>query len=79
MYGQAIREANLNSNLVGFRDRSQVLQIARVGELVDHAHGILCVIDDVSDYCWPDESGSTGYDDTVHDCPEMLLSGKRSV
>ena len=51
---------------VGFRHRRQVLQIACVGELVDHTHGILSVVDDVPDYCRPDESGSAGYDNAIH-------------
>ena len=50
----------------GLRDRREILQIACVGELVDYAHGIRRVVDDVPGYCRPDESGSAGDDDTVH-------------
>ena len=51
---------------VGFRDRGQILQIASVGELVDHANGIWRVVDDMSGYCRSDKSGSAGHDDAVH-------------
>ena len=51
---------------VGFRDRSEIFEIAGVGELIDYADCIRCVVDDVSGYCRPDESGSAGDNDTVH-------------
>ena len=51
---------------VGLRDRGEVFQISGVGELVHHAHGIRCVVDDVSGDSRPDESGSAGDDDAVH-------------
>ena len=41
--------------------------ILLVGELVNHAHGILCIIDDVPRHGRSDESGAAGDDDTVHD------------
>ena len=43
-----------------------VLQITSIGELVDYAYGIWCVIDDVPGHCRPDKSGSAGYDDAIH-------------
>ena len=52
---------------VGFRDWSEIFQIACVRELVDHAHGVRCVIDDMPGHCRPDESGSAGDDDAVHE------------
>ncbi len=58
---------------VGFRDRSEVFKIARVGELVHHAHGILCVVDAVSGNCRPDESGSASDDDAVHEVKNLWL------
>ena len=46
---------------------SLVLLISGIGKLVDYADGIRCVVDDVPSHGRPDESGSAGYDDTVHD------------
>ena len=52
---------------VGFRDRRQILQISCVGKFVDHADGVRRVVDDMPGHCRPDESGSAGDDDAVHD------------
>ena len=60
----------------GACDGSQVFDVAGIRELVEHAHGIRSVVDDMPGHCRPDESGSAGHDDAVHDCPEILLSGK---
>ena len=51
---------------VGFRDGRQILQIAGVGELVDHADGVRRVVDDMSCYGRLDKSGTASYDDTMH-------------
>ena len=51
---------------VEFRDRREVFQIASVDELVDDAHGIRRVVDDVPGDCRTDESGPAGYDDSIH-------------
>ena len=51
---------------VGFRDRCRILQISCVGALVNYAHGVRRVVDDVPGDCRPDESGSAGDDDAVH-------------
>ena len=58
------------------RDAVEILEIARICELVDYADGIRRVEDDMPRHSRSDESGAAGYDDAVHDCPEMLLSGK---
>ena len=50
----------------GLRDRREVFQIPSIDELVDHAHGVRRVVDDVPGYGRPDESGSAGDNDTVH-------------
>ena len=50
---------------VGLRNRREVLQIASIDELVDHANGVRRVVDDVPDHGRPDESGSAGDDDAV--------------
>ena len=63
----------LELETVGLRDGRQIFQIACIRELVHHAHGILCVVDDVSGYCRPDESGSAGDDDTVHNRVKLNL------
>ena len=57
----------LELETVGLCDRSQIFQIAGIGELVDHAHGIRCVVDDVPGNSRPDESGAPGNDDAVHE------------
>ena len=51
---------------VRLRDGRQILQIACVRELVDYTDEIRGVVDDVSGYCRPDESGSAGDEDAVH-------------
>ena len=51
---------------VRLRDGRQILKIARVGELVDHADGVRCVIDDMPSHGRSDKSGAAGYDDTIH-------------
>jgi len=51
---------------VGFCHRREVLQIAGVGELVDHADCVRGVIDDVPRHCRLDESGIAGDEDAVH-------------
>ena len=51
---------------VGFRDRSEIFKVPGVGEFVDYADGIRCVVDDVPGHGRPDESGSAGNNDTVH-------------
>ena len=51
---------------VRFRNRSEVLKVARVGELVNHADGVRCVVDDMPSDSRPDKSGSACYDNTVH-------------
>ncbi len=56
----------LEFEAAGFRDQREVFEVARAGELVDHANGIRCVVDDVPSDCRPDESGSAGDDDAVH-------------
>ena len=57
---------------VGLRDWREVFQISGIGELVDYANRILGVIDDVPGYCRPDEPGSAGDDDAIHE-----ISGNR--
>ena len=64
---------------VRFRDRGEVLQIAGIGELVDHADEIRCVVDDVPGYGRPDESGAPGYDDAVHGEVTYLLPKIRPI
>ena len=63
---------------VRFRDGSEILRIARVGELVHHADEIRCVVDDVPGHCRPDEPGSAGHDDAIHE-NELLKSFDQSV
>ena len=58
---------------VGLRDRREIFRIARIGELIDHAYGIRRVVDDVPGHCRPDESGSAGHDDTVHNDDNFLI------
>ena len=56
----------LEFETVGFRNRRDIFEIARVGELVDYADCIRRVVDDVPGDCRPDKSGSPGDDDAVH-------------
>lgn len=42
------------------------MQYACTGELVDHAHGICSVVDDIPGCCRPDGSGSAGDDEAGH-------------
>ena len=51
---------------IGLRERSEILQISGVGELVDHADGVRRVVDDMPGYGRPDKSGPSGDDDTIH-------------
>ena len=51
---------------VRLRDGRQILDIAGVGELVDHADRVRRVVDDMPGHGGPDEAGSAGDDNTVH-------------
>ena len=57
---------------VGFHDRREIFEISGIGKFVDNADEIRCVIDDVPGDCRPDESGSAGYDDAIHELSSYL-------
>ena len=50
----------------GFRDWREVFKIAGIRELVHHAHGVCCVVNDMPCHGRSDKSGAAGDDDAVH-------------
>ena len=48
------------------RDRSQRLQVARVSQFVDIDHAAIGIVDELTDDCRTDESGSAGDEYLFH-------------